>query len=99
MSECPVEAIYHEDNVPDEWREYIALNAEMAKVCRPIVERKPPLGGSGEAEESRLAHESCDVEIRLKELRPFRPFGFWWGRDPGLRPGLSSDGPFGPGLR
>jgi hypothetical protein len=29
--------------VPDEWREFIALNAEMAKVCPPIVEKKEPL--------------------------------------------------------
>ena len=39
---CPVEAIYHEDNVPEEWHEYIALNAEMAKTCPSIFEQKPP---------------------------------------------------------
>jgi ferredoxin len=43
VAECPVEAIYHEDNVPEEWREYIALNAEMSKVCPSITEKKPPL--------------------------------------------------------
>src|SRR5262245_35371454 len=26
--ECPVEAIFHEDNVPAGWRDFIALNAE-----------------------------------------------------------------------
>ena len=41
--ECPVEAIFYEDNVPAEWREFIALNAEMARQCPPIVERKSPL--------------------------------------------------------
>ena len=43
VPECPVEAIYHEDNVPAEWRDYIALNAEMAPMCPPITERKEPL--------------------------------------------------------
>ena len=47
VSECPVAAIFHEDNVPPEWREYIALNAEMAAKCPPIVERKAPLAGRG----------------------------------------------------
>jgi ferredoxin len=42
-TECPVEAIYYEDNVPAEWREFIALNAEMAAICPPITELKPPL--------------------------------------------------------
>lgn len=41
--ECPVNAIFYEDNVPTEWREFIALNAEMAPRCPPITERKAPL--------------------------------------------------------
>ncbi len=28
VPECPVEAIFHEDNLPDEWKEFTALNAE-----------------------------------------------------------------------
>ncbi|MFN0055494.1 MAG: indolepyruvate ferredoxin oxidoreductase subunit alpha [Planctomycetales bacterium] len=43
VHECPVEAIYYEDNVPEEWRDYIALNAEMARGTPMIVERKTPL--------------------------------------------------------
>ena len=43
VSECPVEAIFHEDNVPAEWKDYIALNAEMAPQCPQITERKEPL--------------------------------------------------------
>jgi ferredoxin len=26
---CPVEAIYYEDDVPDEWRDYTVANAEF----------------------------------------------------------------------
>jgi ferredoxin len=42
-SECPVEAIFYEDNVPAEWREFVTLNAEMAKKSPPITTRKKPL--------------------------------------------------------
>ncbi len=28
VPECPVEAIFHEDNLPDDWTDYTALNAE-----------------------------------------------------------------------
>jgi ferredoxin len=47
VCECPVGAIFHEDEVPEEWRNYIALNAEMAPKCPNIVERKTPLSGDG----------------------------------------------------
>ena len=40
---CPVEAIFHVDDVPDEWREFIQLNAEMAATSPPITEQKLPL--------------------------------------------------------
>jgi len=43
LHECPVGAIYQEDDVPTELRDFIALNAEMAKICPPITERKEPL--------------------------------------------------------
>jgi len=40
VAECPVEAIYAEDDVPDDQRAYIALNAELAKEWKVIIERK-----------------------------------------------------------
>ena len=30
VPECPVEAIFHEDNLPAEWKEFTQLNAEMS---------------------------------------------------------------------
>jgi len=45
VPECPVEAIFLDDNVPEKWRGYIALNAEMAPQCPQITERKEPLAG------------------------------------------------------
>ena len=43
VPECPVEAIFHEDDVPDDLKEYIDMNAEKAPNCENITERKPPL--------------------------------------------------------
>ena len=43
VAECPVEAIFPEADVPERWKEFIVLNAEMSKVCPPITERKSPL--------------------------------------------------------
>jgi ferredoxin len=44
-AECPVEAIYFEDNVPAAERPFIELNAEMAAKCPPIYEQRQPLVG------------------------------------------------------
>ncbi len=40
VAECPVEAIYAEDDVPDDQRAFIALNADLAKSWKVIIERK-----------------------------------------------------------
>jgi ferredoxin len=45
VPECPVEAIFHEDNLPEQWKGYAALNAEMAKQSPNIVEKQDPLEG------------------------------------------------------
>ena len=37
VPECPVEAIYHEDDLPEEWQEYIQINAEKAESCENIT--------------------------------------------------------------
>ena len=47
LPECPVEAIFPEQEVPEIWREFLALNREMAAICPPIVDRKEPLAGQG----------------------------------------------------
>lgn len=46
--ECPVGAIFAEDEVPDAQVEFIALNAELAKSWPNITEMKP---GFSDAEE------------------------------------------------
>jgi ferredoxin len=43
VPECPVEAIFHEDDCPDEWQSYIQLNADKCEDAENITERKEPL--------------------------------------------------------
>lgn len=40
--ECPAEAIFQEDDVPEDQKEFIELNAELAKVWPRITEVKEP---------------------------------------------------------
>ncbi len=42
-TECPVGAIFYEENVPPEWQGFIQLNAEMSRKCPPITQRKAPM--------------------------------------------------------
>jgi ferredoxin len=44
VPECPVEAIFAEDDVPDAQNEFIAKNRELSKKWLPIIERKPAPG-------------------------------------------------------
>ena len=39
--ECPVEAIYADDDVPDDQRHFISLNAELAKKWDRLIQKKP----------------------------------------------------------
>jgi ferredoxin len=59
VAECPAEAIYAEDDVPGNQTEFIKLNAELAKLWKPIVERKEPPAD---------ADEWKDVKGKLKHL-------------------------------
>ena len=41
VAECPVEAIFAEDDVPENQRKFIAINAELTKGWKAIIARKP----------------------------------------------------------
>ncbi|WP_137936221.1 ferredoxin FdxA [Chitinivorax sp. B] len=45
VAECPVEAIYAEDDVPADQQHFIEINAELSRnpKWKPIVEKKDPL--------------------------------------------------------
>ena len=60
VAECPVEAIFAEDDVPADQQQFKALNAELSKVWKPIIERKPAPPD---------ADEWKDVRDKLSELK------------------------------
>ncbi len=51
VSECPVEAIFHEANVPTPWTSFIALNADRVSQLKEreghITEKQQPKEGPG----------------------------------------------------
>jgi ferredoxin len=51
VSECPVEAIFHESNVPARWARFVALNAERVAVLKAsggsITQKQPAKEGPG----------------------------------------------------
>ncbi|MDY0073444.1 MAG: ferredoxin family protein [Thauera sp.] len=59
VAECPVEAIYAEDDVPADQQHFIALNAELAARWPVISERKEALPD---------AEEWAEVKDKLGEL-------------------------------
>ena len=42
VAECPVEAIFAEEDVPESQRAFIGLNAELSRKWKPIVVTKAP---------------------------------------------------------
>ena len=42
VPECPVNAIYADDEVPDDQKQFVALNAELAKQWPTITDTKAP---------------------------------------------------------
>jgi ferredoxin len=51
VPECPVEAIFEEDDVPNKWAEYIELNATLAASWPLIDDSKDALDGAEDMRE------------------------------------------------
>ena len=51
VTECPVEAIFHDTAVPERWADYVALNAERSAALKDaggnITEKQQPKAGCG----------------------------------------------------
>ena len=43
VAECPVEAIFADDDVPEDQQEYIEINARLSKIWPIITEKKDAL--------------------------------------------------------
>lgn len=50
VPECPVGAIFAEDDVPADQKPFIALNAELARAWPAIIEQKPAPADAAEWE-------------------------------------------------
>ena len=59
VAECPVEAIYAEDDLPEDMRKFTALNEELAKLWPVLTATK---AGPADADEWK------DVKDKLKYL-------------------------------
>ena len=57
--ECPVDAIFAEDELPENQQQFLALNAELAEVWPNITEKKEALPE---------AEEYTDVENKIQYL-------------------------------
>jgi len=44
LPECPEDAIFLGEDVPEKWKHYVQLNIDGAKTCPVITLQKPPLG-------------------------------------------------------
>jgi ferredoxin len=55
VPECPVEAIFHEDNLPDEWKNYIEMNRDESTKYPVITEKKDALEAE-KCDKSRKKH-------------------------------------------
>ena len=72
VPECPVEAIFHEDNLPEEWADFKQLNAEMAPQCSESPRRK-----------SRCAVAEGPLTTPLaSDSFPELTLGRWWSAAP-----------------
>ncbi|MCH9781909.1 ferredoxin family protein [Methylophilaceae bacterium] len=62
VAECPVEAIFAEDDVPEDQQEFIEINAKLAKVWPIITAKKDALPDAddfaGQANKKELLIES-----------------------------------------
>lgn len=49
IPECPAEAIFLDEDLPEQWNEYIELNARLAAQWPVLTEQRDPLPGADAA--------------------------------------------------
>jgi len=57
---CPVDAIFSEDELPEDQQEYLALNAELCEIWPVITEQKDPLPDSDDWREVKNKREHLE---------------------------------------
>lgn len=62
VPECPTEAIFPEDELPEKWSEYTELNARLTEAWPVITERKDALPDADEWKEKEEKREKLSEE-------------------------------------
>ncbi len=60
VPECPVDAIFAEDDVPEQWSEYLELNARLAVDWPEITQQKDPPPDADEFKDVKEKREMLD---------------------------------------
>src|SRR5580765_4086641 len=58
---CPTQAIFVADETPDKWKEYIDLNAKLAKSWPNIAEKKPALPDADQWKDKENKRSQLDM--------------------------------------
>ncbi len=73
VPECPVDAIFPEDDLPEKWAEYLEFNARLA-IDWPVIAEQKDAG----PEAVTLEGWRYLVLITMPMCRPSKPVQAWW---------------------
>ena len=62
VPECPVEAIFADDDVPEDQQDFIEINAKLSKIWPVISSKKDPLPDA-----DKFANESNKKELLIEK--------------------------------
>jgi ferredoxin len=58
---CPTKAIFRDDDLPEKWRDYVALNADLALKWPNIKEKGDPLPDAEAWKEKESKRSELDL--------------------------------------
>ena len=70
VPECPIEAIYPDDELPNDQIEFVEINAKLADVYENITESKEPLPDADNFKDLENKKQFLNIDIGNKEKAP-----------------------------
>ena len=70
VPECPIEAIYPDDELPSDQIEFVEINAKLADVYENITESKEPLPDADNFKDVENKKQFLNIDIGNKEKAP-----------------------------
>ena len=70
VPECPIEAIYPDDELPNNQIEFVEINAKLADVYENITESKEPLPDADNFKDVENKKQFLNIDIGNKEKAP-----------------------------